>query len=155
MSNSKDRAATKQAIRASLLALEEAELATAQEHYRAFLDDAALGGREGHDNSDIAESRENADLAAAFDGPVQTHQARFDAIEGLDFSPADTVRPGAVVVLDGRHFVVAVPTTRFTCEGTEYMGISTQSPIYLALEGLAKGDKINRAGRALTIEEVF
>ena len=67
------------------MSLEEQELATAQAHYDAFLKDSQLDDREGHDKDDIAASRENADLAAAFDAPVHAHHAKIDVIENTDF----------------------------------------------------------------------
>lgn len=151
----KDHTALKDAIRGRMMQMEASELATAVEHYGRFLGESVLDDREGHDNSEIAEARESADLAAAFDAPVHTHQARLDAIEGIDFSPTDTVRPGAIVAFNNRHFVVAVATSRFECKGTEYMGISTQSPIYRAIEGLGAGDEFTYNGRSYTLDEVF
>lgn len=155
MSDQKDRAALKQAVRARMLELEEGELAAARAHYERFLGEARLDDREGHDNSDIAESRESADLAAAFDGPVHTHQAKLDAIEALDFAVTDRVGPGAVVSFNKRHFVVAVSTSAFECEGRSYMGISTQSPIYAAIDGLKKGESFTFNGRKTKLDEVF
>lgn len=149
------RAALKQALRDKMLKLEADELATAVEHYERFLHEAVLDDREGHDNSDIAEARENADLAAAFDHPVHTHHAKIDAIENADFSVTDTVGPGAVVSFNNRHFVVVVSTTKFTCEGATYMGISTQSPIYKSLDGLKEGETFHHNGRAFTLDAVF
>ena len=108
MSAPQDRAAFKKAVHDKMLALEEGELATAIEHYERFLRESVLDGREAHDTSQLAEARENADLAAAFDHPVHTHQAKIDAIEATDFSVTDTVRPGAVVSFNKRRFVVAV-----------------------------------------------
>lgn len=150
-----DRAAIKKAVHDKMLSLEEAELATAQAHYQSFLHDAVLDDREGHDKDDIAVSRESADLAAAFDHPVHTHQAKIEAIESTDFSVTDTVRPGAVVAFNGRHFVVAVSTSRFDCGGVTYMGISTQSPIYRALDGLKAGEVFTHNGREFTLDDVI
>lgn len=154
MSAQKDLAAFKQAIHDKMLALEENELATAIEHYERFLQEAVLDDREGHDNSQLAEARENADLAAAFDHPVHTHQAKIDAIEATDFSVTDKVRPGAVVVFNKRRFVVAVSTTRFDLDGKTYMGISVQSPIYKVIDGLRAGDTFVHNGSEITLDEV-
>ena len=152
---SKDHAALKQAIRDKMLSLEAAELETAQHHYERFLAEARLDDREQHDNSDIAEARENADLAAAFDHPVKDHHAKIDVLENLDFAPTDIVEPGAVVAFGGRNFVVAVSTDRFEVEGETYMGISTQSPIFKAMEGLSAGDSFTFNGRDVTLDTVF
>ncbi len=155
MSKTGDRAARKQAVHARLVSLEEAELAAAKAHYESFLKDSQLDGREAHDKDDIADARENADLAAAFDHPVYTHHAKIEAIENTDFSLTDTVRPGALVSFNGRSFVVAVSTAKFDCDGVTYMGISTQSPIYKTIEGLQAGDRFTFNGREMTLDEVL
>ena len=155
MTGSDSRAEIKQNVRNRMLELEAAELAIAVEHHERFLNEAVLGDREVHDNSEIAESRESADLAAAFDGPVQAHHAKIDAIEAMNFELTDTVRPGAIFSFNNLWFVVAVSTLKFDCGGTEYMGISTQSPIYRTIEGLGEGDEFTHNGRTLTLDAVF
>ncbi|CUH43178.1 MULTISPECIES: hypothetical protein [Ruegeria] len=150
-----DPAARKKAIIDRLMSLEEQELATAQAHYDAFLKDSQLDDREGHDKDDIAASRENADLAAAFDAPVHAHHAKIDVIENTDFSLTDRVQPGAVVKFNNRRFVVCVSTTRFEVDGKTYMGISTQSPIYLTMTGLQEGDVFTHNGTEFEVEEIL
>jgi hypothetical protein len=151
----KQKQALKNALLDRMLSLETAELTTAKEHYERFLAEAKLGGNEQHDNSDVAEARENADLAAAFDHPVKDHHSKIDALENLDFSLTESVRPGAVVGFNGRHVVVAVSTAQFEHDGVTYMGISTQSPIYMAMDGLVKGDSFVFNGKEVSIDEVF
>jgi transcription elongation GreA/GreB family factor len=150
-----DTAARKKAIIDRLMSLEEQELATAQAHYDAFLKDSQLDDREGHDKDDIAASRENADLAAAFDAPVHAHHAKIDVIENTDFSVTDKVQPGAVVKFNNRRFVVCVSTARFDVDGKTYMGISTQSPIYLSMVGLQEGDVFTHNGTEFEVQEVL
>ncbi|MEY8830351.1 hypothetical protein AB9K34_18395 [Sedimentitalea sp. XS_ASV28] len=153
--NNQDPAALKKALRDKLMTLEEGELAEAKAHYESFLREAQLDDREAHDKDDIADARENADLAAAFDHPVHAHHAKIDVIENTDFSVTDRVRPGAVVSFNGRHFVVVVSTTKFECNGVTYMGISTQSPIYKAIDGLGKGDRFTFNGSEITLDDVM
>ncbi|MBE1282048.1 MAG: hypothetical protein GJ676_01935 [Rhodobacteraceae bacterium] len=155
MSVTEDRAALKQAIQDKIMSLEAAELASAIAHYEAFLKESKLDERETHDKDDLAGSRENADLAAAFDHPVQTHHAKIDVLENMGFALTDTVEPGAVVSFNGRNFVVAVSTTRFEVQGETYMGISTQSPIYRAMAGLQAGDLFSHNGKEFEIEDVL
>ncbi len=150
-----DRAARKKAIVDKLMSLEAQELATAQAHYDAFLKDAQLDDREAHDKDDIAASRENADLAAAFDAPVHAHHAKIDVIENTNFGLTDTVQPGAVIKFNNRRFVVCVSTTRFDVDGKTYMGISTQSPIYLAMVGLQAGDVFTHNGAEFEVQDVM
>ncbi|HBS50580.1 MAG TPA: hypothetical protein DEA05_11105 [Rhodobacteraceae bacterium] len=150
-----DRAARKKAVQDKMMSLEAAELAAAQAHYEAHMKDSVLDGREVHDKDDMAESRESADLAHAFEGPLMAHHAKVDVLENLDFALTDTVGPGAVVRFDGRNFVVAVSTARFELDGETYMGISTQSPIYQAMAGLQAGDIFTFKGKDIEIDEVL
>lgn len=155
MSQSQDRAALKQAVHDKMMSLEAAELASAIAHYEAFMTEAKLDDREVHDKDDIVGARENADLAAAFDHPVQAHHAKIDVIENMDFSLTDTVGPGALVTFSDRSFIVAVSTTRFEVDGVTYMGISTQSPIYKAMTGLRAGDVFSFNGKETEIQDVL
>ena len=155
MTTETNPAARKKAIIDRLMSLESQELATAQAHYDAFLKDSQLDDREGHDKDDIAASRENADLAAAFDAPVHAHHAKIDVIENTDFGMTDTVQPGAVIKFNNRRFVVCVSTTRFDVDGKTYMGISTQSPIYLAMVGLKAGDIFTHNGTEFEVQEIL
>jgi len=155
MTATQNRETLKQAVHDKMRALEESELASAIAHYESFLKEAQLDDREGHDNSDLAEAAESIELAQAFDHPVHTHQAKIAAIEATDFTQTDTVAPGAIVVFGNRRFVVAVSTTRFDCDGQTYMGISVQSPIYKAMEGLQAGDSFTHNGREMVIQDVI
>ena len=150
-----DKLALKMSLRDRMLELEATELSTAQEHHERFIEEAKLDGREQHDTSDMAEARENADLAAAFDHPVKDHHAKIDVLENLDFSVTEHVRPGAVVGFGGQFVVVSVSTARFDHEGATYMGISPQSPIYKAMDDLEAGQSFVLNGKAITIEDVF
>ncbi|MBO9451602.1 hypothetical protein J7426_15115 [Tropicibacter sp. R16_0] len=150
-----DRAALKQAVHDKLLSMESAELATAIAHYEAFLQDSQMDERETHDKDDQVAARENADLAAAFDTPVQTHHAKIDVIENMDFSLTDTVGPGALVSFNRRNFIIAVSTARFEVDGVTYMGISPQSPIYKAMVGAKAGESFEHNGRSFVIDDVL
>ena len=61
---------------------------------------------------------------------------------------------GALIDLGGKFFVVAVSTTRFTCDGKSVMGISPQAPLYRALEGLTAGESAQVNGRDVTVHGV-
>ena len=155
MGNPTNRVAFKRDIAHKIMSLEAEKLATAQAHYDAFLKDAQLDGREEHDKDDIVGARENMDLAAAFDHPVQTHHAKIEVLAGLDFSLKEAVEPGAVVRFNGRSFVVAVSTTRFDLGGKTFIGISQQSPIYQAMAGLRAGDSFAHNGQNFVIDDVI
>jgi len=155
MADPKDRAALKAAIYARMMEMEAHELDVAKEHYRSYLKDASLGEGAQADRGAVAEATESLDLAYSFDHPVQTHQAKVDALENLDFAVTDEVEPGAVVSFSGKNFVVAVSTSAFEVEGESYMGISEQSPIYQAMRGLTEGESFTFNGRQVELDQVF
>ena len=150
-----DKRLLKMALRERLLSLEASELSTAQDHYASFLSDSKMTEGEPHDTSEIAEARENADLAAAFDHPVKEHHAKIDALENLDFELTDHVAPGAVVAFAGRHVVISVATAKFEHDGVNYMGISPDSPIYKEMEGLSAGNSLVFNGKEIHSDDVF
>lgn len=155
MSKTQDRAALKQAVQDRLLALESDELTSAREHLEAHIKDSILDEREVRDTDDLTSSNEQVELASAFSHPVTTHEAKVDVIENTDFALTDAVKPGAVVVVDGRHFIVAVSTRRFDVDGVTYMGISQESPIYKAMEGLKAGESFSLNGKEVEVEDVL
>ncbi len=74
----------------------------------------------------------------------------------MDFGPKRTVGPGALVELAQRErrLIVAVPSQEFLCQGVPVLGISTSSPLYLAMEGAEAGDAFEFRGTSFTIERV-
>lgn len=145
----------KSALKTRMLELEHEELDHAIEHYEAFLRESRLGEGESHTRDDYASARVNADLAHAFDHPVHEHQAKIDLIESTDFGPRTEVALGAAVKFGGKRFVVVTSTRRFTVDGKEVMGISTESPVFKAMKGLSAGDSFTLNGREITLEEVY
>jgi hypothetical protein len=79
---------------------------------------------------------------------------KLDKLREVDFGPKSTVTEGALVRLSGRYFVIAVSTSKFTCDGREVMGISTMAPIFEAIEGARAGETVEFNGRKLVIKDV-
>lgn len=145
----------KTAIRAAMLALEEAEFTTAREHYEAHLQDSFLPEGEAHERGDMALSRIAAELAHAVGEGMHGHEARLAAIRDLDFGSKREVGPGAVVALGKRRLVVAVSTRRFEVGGQSYMGISPDSPLARKMAGLAAGEGFEQNGKRFTVTSVW
>jgi hypothetical protein len=145
----------KQAIKTTMLALEEAELSYAKEKYQSYLASAHLDSREPLESDELAQAEIASDLAEAFDQPIHAHDEKVARLKRIDFGTKTHVEEGAVVKLSGRYFVISVSTSRFTCEGETLMGISTMAPIYEVMEGKSAGDSCEFNGRQVVIEEVI
>jgi len=144
--------AAKQRVKAALLSQAKAAL-------------EALSGQVGHDRAatrfadgdsytvdDLSQADEADDLGGLFEQSLARQRAAVQAIQDLDFTPTDTVRPGAVVGFDGSRYVVGVVSDEFEVDGTTYEGISADSPIHALIAGLHLGDEFTFNGQAHRIE---
>ena len=142
-------------LRATMLALTEAELAQAHKTYERFLSGARLDRSEPIENDEQAQAERSADLAEAFDDLEHEASAKLAAIAQLDFRPRNEVAPGAAVKIGDRYLVIGVSTGEFTCQGQKFVGISQAAPIYAALEGKTSGETCEFRGRVLRISEIY
>lgn len=145
----------KDCVRETMLALTETELEHANERYVQFLMGARVTDNEPIEVDEQAQAKWQADLAESFEQPVHSAETKLAALKNLDFSPKSTVESGAIVCVDGRHFVIGISTDRFTCEGTELMGMSPDAPFYEAIEGLSSGDAVEFRGREFEIRSIY
>jgi transcription elongation GreA/GreB family factor len=67
----------------------------------------------------------------------------------------DVVHLGSVVVTNQQKFFVSVSIERFKCDGVEYFGISTNAPVYKAMEGKSMGDHFEVNGRGFEIVDLY
>jgi len=144
----------KEAVRATMLSLSEDELQQAKEGYATFLKSAMTDRTEPIRRDDASMAETASEIAEAFDQPVHTSTEKIEKLKTIDFRHTNRVAEGAIVKLNGRFFVISVPTSRFVCHGEWFMGISTDAPIYHRMQGLRDGDKFTFGGRPFTIEQV-
>ena len=144
----------KQIIRETMLSLEASALQSARENYLDYVASAKLDRSEPVENDEHAQAKTASDLAEALDDTVHDHTDKTAKLERIDFGPKTSVQEGALIKLSGRHFVIAVSTAKFVCDGREVMGISTMAPIYAEIKGLKAGESARFNGRELVVEEV-
>ncbi|HEX7030940.1 MAG TPA: hypothetical protein VF254_10100 [Gammaproteobacteria bacterium] len=144
----------KHIIKETLLSLEGAALQSAREKYFDYVAAARLDRSEPVENDEQAQAELASDLSEALDDNLHDHADKADKLRQIDFGPKSAVTEGALVRLSGRYFVIAVSTSKFTCDGREVMGISTMAPIFKAIEGARAGESVAFNGRKLVIEEV-
>lgn len=141
-------------IRATMLSLETEALQSARDSYQDYLSTAKVDRTEPVENDEQAQAEVASDVAEALDDKLHNYADKLDKLRTIDFGPKSAVAEGAVVKISGRHFVIAVSTSKFTCQGRELMGISTMAPIFEAIEGARAGETVDFNGRALTVETV-
>ena len=144
----------KDQIRDTMLSLETAALRSARDSYRDYLSTARVDQTEPVENDELAQAEVASDFAEALDDKLHDYADKLEKLRTINFGPKSAVAEGAVVKLSGRHFVIAVSTSKFTCQGREFMGISTMAPIFEAIEGARAGETVQFNGQDLIVEEV-
>ena len=145
----------KERVKQTMLELEQQQFEASKDAYLGFVSSARLDRTEPIENDELAQAAFARDLSEAFDEPVHAHADKIAKLQRIDFGPKSAVEEGAIIKVAGRQFVVAVATDRFTCDGSELMGISTAAPLYAAIEGKQAGDTSNFKGRDIKIEAVI
>lgn len=145
----------KDCIREAMLSLSIEELEHAAHNYLQFLEGTKLVPTEPIELDEQAQAKFQANLASSLEQPLHSAEHKVEAVRSLDFGPKDKVELGAVVCVDGRHFVIGIATGKFVCEGIELMGLSQGAPFYDALDGLAAGDIAEFRGREFEIRAVY
>ena len=141
-------------LRETMLSLEAAALTSAREIYADYVSAARIDRSEPTENDERAQAEIASDFSESLDDTLHDQVDKLETLRTIDFGPKSTVVEGAVVKLSGRWFVIAVSTSKFTCQGRELMGISTMAPIFEAIEGAQAGEVIQFNGRTLTVEDV-
>ena len=144
----------KNIIKETMLSLEGAALQSARETYFDYVATARLDRSEPIESDEHAQAEIASDLSEALDDTLHDHTDKLDKLRQVDFGPKSTVTEGALVRLSGRYFVIAVSTSKFTCDGRDVMGISTMAPIFEAIKGARAGETVEFNGRKLVIEDV-
>lgn len=144
----------KNIIKETMLALEGAILQSTREKYFDYVADARLDRSEPIESDEQAQAEIASVLSEALDDTLHDHTDKLDKLREVDFGPKSTVTEGALVRLSGRYFVIAVSTSKFTCDGREVIGISTMAPIFETIKGARTGEAVDFNGRNLVIEDV-
>ncbi|AOB31498.1 hypothetical protein AKI39_13575 [Bordetella sp. H567] len=144
----------KSALKRTMLGLEAEKLAYAKQSYVDYLHDSSPDYSEARDHGEFSLRFSEAEVAQAFECPLHSYEDAIAAIRAIDFGPKTEVEPGAVIQLNDRWFVVGAATAPFVCQGTTYLGISTQAPIYQCLEGKRAGDACQWNGKNFQLTAV-
>ncbi len=144
----------KDIIRETMLSLEGEVLRSARDIYQDYVSTARIDRSEPIERDEHAQAETASDFSESLDDTLHDQTDKLEKLRTIDFGPKSAVNEGAVVRLSGRWFVIAVSTSKFTCQGRELMGISTMAPIFEAIEGAQAGEVIQFNGRTLTVEDV-
>lgn len=146
--------AAKQRIKAALVAQATEALDALQAQVSDDNAAAVIPEDDTYQVDDLSQAGEAGDLGELFEQSVARQQALLETVEALDFSPTDTVRPGAVVAFGGSHYVVGVVADEFEVDGVTYEGISADAPVGEAIAGLKSGESFTFNEHTQTLDVV-
>ena len=67
----------------------------------------------------------------------------------------NTVRMGSVVFTDAQNLFISASLGQFKYEGDTFVAVSTQSPLYLAMEGKQRGESFEFRGKKFVINDIL
>ena len=134
--------------------MERDSIQTAEMNYEEYLQDNSLDQSEIIDEDDQSHYHSSQVVIQKLDDQIQLHQKHLEILSKLDFSPAETVRPGAVVKINNQLMVVGISKARFEFEDKSLIGISTDAPIYAYIRDKKVGDICKFNNNSIKIQEI-
>lgn len=131
----------KQKLRAAMIQAAQSRTDYEEVKYEEFLSSHQPNDTEVRDMGDNSQYHASQELAETFHHQIHNDEEAVSLIESIDFGPKDKVEAGAVIQTPNLNLIVATSTPSFQFEGKKYVGISTQAPIYQAIQGKSIGDK--------------
>lgn len=144
----------KHSVKEALRARAAAELEASREAVRVDTSAARIDQDAPYSVDDLSQSEEAGEYVGMFEGVEARQVAVLAQIDALDVSPRDAIGPGAIIAFDGDHYVVGVVADAIECDGVTYEGISVDSPVYAAIQGLRAGDTFSVNGHEHRIDLV-
>lgn len=141
-------------LKKALIELEKHHIDEAEMKYEEFLSGNLLNKNEVIDDDDQSHHRQSIEISDQLEEQAHVHADHLDTINKISFEPTNVVRPGAVVSVNGRCMVIAVSKPHFKIDDRDFIGISTQAPIYKSLEGKKVGDSFEFNSMKFVIEAV-
>lgn len=142
----------KNLIKQELLKKEEKHIALSTKNYYDFLNASDVKVEEVTDLDDRSHQSQSADISKQLDHSVHNHEAHLETIKSISFEPKTMVEPGAIISVNGRCMIVAVSKPPFRIGDRDFIGVSTDAPIYKEMKGKKVGDSFMFNDQKFTIE---
>lgn len=130
----------KNKLKEALIKLEKQYIDEAEMKYEEFLTGNLLNKNEVIDDDDQSHHRQSIEISDQLEEQVHVRADHLDILNKISFEPTDVVQPRAIVSVNGSCMIVAVSKPHFNVDGRDFLGISTQAPIYKSVVGKKAGD---------------
>ncbi len=125
---------------------------------KTLLESIGLGNEEQCDNIELSQKAQASDEVNSLNEALGLANEEMDVLQylkSLQEKKHTQVEPGAVVVTNKNTFFISVSIEQFIVDGETDIGLSTKSPLYLAMKGLTKGHKFHCNGVNYKITDIF
>lgn len=144
----------KSKLRKVLLQLEAVSIQEAARLYQAHLEGAHLDLSDSDGQGQRSQQEQSGVEAQRFEEQSHLHERHREVIESITFGHNDRVEPGALVKVNDRYFVVAVPTQPVQFGDVEILGISIESPLFEAMKGLKAGERFELNQKSFVVNDI-
>lgn len=144
--------ATKRRVRDAMAQLAREELEATRGNVDSQQQAAELDQDEPVSSDDTSQSDVAGEMHGLLEEALERQEAGLAAIEGLDVSVAEVAQVGAIVGFAGQRYLVGVVSGEVEVDGATYEGISADSPVFGAIEGLRAGETFTVNDREQRIE---
>jgi hypothetical protein len=103
------------------------------------------------DPEDYSRQNEANDIKLIFENQLRTAEQDLKHLLLIDTSSKNAVVPGALVFTDNFNFFVGISFPTILFEKINIIGISTETPIYIEIQGKKNGDKFTISEKTYSI----
>ena len=129
-----------------------------KQRIKALTETEGLGNEESYDNSDVAAGSQKTLEINTINSLLEFAETELLVLETIKQTldiKRDSVSLGAIVVTNHNTFFISASLEQFSVDGSKYLGISTKSPLYFAMEGKKIGDSFEYKDKRYTIKDIF
>ena len=129
-----------------------------KQRIKALTETEGLGNEELYDNSDVAAGSQKTLEINTINSLLEFAETELLVLETIRQTldtKRESVSLGAIVVTNYNTFFISASLEQFSVEGSKYLGISTKSPLYFAMDGKKIGDSFEYKDKRYTIKDIF
>lgn len=145
----------KQALKHFLIEEEKALLDEVRKDLQDYMSENSLDHDTVMDLDDLAQNDASSFLQQDLEKRIAVHLETLQHLEEIPFQNTDTIKPGAIVKINGKKLIIAIAKRPFDYQGEQLEAISSAAPIYKELHGKQTGDSYHFHGENYNIEEVI
>lgn len=125
----------KSIIKQKLIEIQEQIINDLKERIKAHYELVDLDDNDTLDPEDFSHQNESSDMEQLLQKQLEKAKLELAKINSIDFSKKTKIESGSVVTTNQFSFIIGISTLPFQLDEKNFIGISTEAPIYSAMVG--------------------